>query len=277
VRFDTAMERESCETRCCGARSRPGFGSVSRTAHLPLGIRALACVGILAGCLLSPSGCVGPLKQGIPPLKLPGFNSQVRDDQQERERLAAPDARESAAACFRAAEALAAKHHDREAIRLFEKCRKLDPDTEGVAHRLAVLYDRNGQSARALQEYQQALDEKPESAQLHNDLGYYYYQRGDLPTAERHLQQAVRLDSELEQAWINLGLTRAQLGRWEESYRAFEKGVGPAAAHSNVGILLAKAGHPNEARQHLEQSLALDATLAQPRAFLARLAAGPQR
>ena len=46
---------------------------------------------------------------------------------------------------------------------------------------------------------------------------------------------------------------------------------GPAAAHSNVGVLLAKQGHYDQAKQEFHQALASDPTLQQPKAFLAYL------
>jgi Flp pilus assembly protein TadD len=68
-----------------------------------------------------------------------------------------------------------------------------------------------------------------------------------------------------------LGLVLAAAGRLDESFQAFSKVVGPAAAHSNLGVLLAKQGRYDQARQAFHQALALDATLPQPKAFLAYL------
>ena len=47
--------------------------------------------------------------------------------------------------------------------------------------------------------------------------------------------------------------------------------IGPAAAHSNVGVLMAKQGRYDQAKQAFHQALAPDPTLQQPKAFLAYL------
>jgi Flp pilus assembly protein TadD len=74
---------------------------------------------------------------------------------------------------------------------------------------------------------------------------------------------------------VNLGEVLAQEGRMEESYRAFARVLRPAEACSNVGVLLAQQGRTREARGVLRQAVALDQTLAQPRAFLCILPASP--
>ena len=44
--------------------------------------------------------------------------------------------------------------------------------------------------------------------------------------------------------------------------------INPAAAHSNVGVLMAKKGRNDDARKEFHAALALDSTLEQPKAFL---------
>ena len=56
-------------------------------------------------------------------------------------------------------------------------------------------------------------------------------------------------------------------GRYEESFDAFSKVVGPAAAHSNLGVILASHQHQAEADAEFKQALRLKPDLPQPRAF----------
>ena len=60
----------------------------------------------------------------------------------------------------------------------------------------------------------------------------------------------------LDQGWSGLGGS----GEWI---------VGPAAAHSNVGAIMAKQGRRSEAQRAFQQALSLNPSLEQPRAFLA--------
>ncbi len=179
--------------------------------------------------------------------------------------------KEAARACFVAAEELQKSGHAEQAILLYEKARGNDPSLKLVAHHLAVLYDAQGDSTRSLAEYNKALESEPKNPSVLSDLGYYYYERGNLPDAEQSLRKALALAPNHQKALNNLGLVLAGQGRFDESFQVFAKVVGPAAAHSNVGVLMAKQGRYDLARQAFRQALALDATLPQPKAFLAYL------
>ena len=125
-----------------------------------------------------------------------------------------------------------------------------------------------GDGVRALAEYKKALAAAPKDADVQNDFGCYYYRRGNYAEAEPFFRKALSISPEHQQACMNLALVLAHQGHFEESYKAFARVVGPVAAHSNVGVLLAKVGHNDEARQEFRQALALDSTLKQPQAFL---------
>jgi len=72
---------------------------------------------------------------------------------------------------------------------------------------LAVLYDQQGNDARALAEFDKALKLTPKDADLLDDLGYYYYHRHDWQQAEEHFLRAIAQSPEHERAYVNLGLT----------------------------------------------------------------------
>jgi hypothetical protein len=71
--------------------------------------------------------------------------------------------------------------------------------------------------------------------------------------------------------WVNLGLTLGEQERFQESYEAFAKVLGPAAAHSNVGVLLAGCDRRAEAKAAFEKALSLQPQLPQAQEFLAYL------
>jgi len=179
--------------------------------------------------------------------------------------------KEAANACLATAKDLFDQGYDREATLLFERARQLDPKHANVCRFLAVLYDRQNDTGRAKTEYDQALKLAPKDADLLNDVGYFYYRRAQWKEAESKFREALAQNPKLERAKINLGMTLGHQGRMQDAYELFAEAVGPAAAHSNVGILLAKQGHRAEAIDALHKSLAFDPDLGQAKACLACL------
>jgi len=60
-------------------------------------------------------------------------------------------------------------------------------------------------------------------------------------------------------------------GRWDEGFQTYEIAVGPAAAHSNLGVLLIEQGRWWEAQQHLQTALTIDPTIRPAQELLAGL------
>lgn len=175
----------------------------------------------------------------------------------------------AAEACIVTAEELEAAGHRREAIGLYEKARQHDARAIDYSRRLAVLYDKEGDIAKALQEYAQAIAAEPKNADLANDFGQFHLSQGDLASAETNFRQAISLDENHQRAWTNLGIVLAQQARYQEAFDAFARIVGPAAAHSNIGSIMARQGQVLEAQQAFRQALTLNPSLQQPQAFLA--------
>jgi Tfp pilus assembly protein PilF len=235
-----------------------------------LGARTLApwliTLAPLVGCLASQ---VQTSKfSGMP--ELTGPESAGPDSVPAAAKASLPP-KKAAMACVATAEELQAKGHANEAVLLFERARQLDPKQARVCRDLAVLYDQQGQDARALAEYQKALELTPRDADLLNDWGYFHFRRGDWTEAEKQFRAALAESPTHERATINLGLTLGEQGRYQDSYEVFAKAIGPAAAHSNVGVLLASRGRDAEARVAFQKALELQANLPQARAFLTHL------
>ena len=80
-------------------------------------------------------------------------------------------------ACLAVAQNLERASNDAEAIDQYEKILRLDPGNPKATRRLAVLYDRRCDYARADAEYQKLAKARPRDADLFNDWGYSFYQR----------------------------------------------------------------------------------------------------
>jgi Tfp pilus assembly protein PilF len=176
--------------------------------------------------------------------------------------------REAAQACLTTAKELFDSGHDREAIQLFERARQLDPKQTQIARFLAVLYDRQHDTIHAEAEYAKALKLTPKDPDLLNDIGYFHYQYERWADAEIAFRDAIKHNHKHERSKVNLAMTLCQLGRYAEAFDLFREAVGPAAAHSNIGMMLAREHKRDEAIQAFQQALALQPELPQARAGL---------
>lgn len=151
---------------------------------------------------------------------------------------------------------------DRAAIDAYLQVRQHDPTKPGVAHSLAVLYDRSGMTDAASREYQTALTERPADADLHCDYGYFLYSTDQTESAEVSLREALRLQPEHPQATINLALLVGDQGRYEEAQDLFTRAIGPAAALHNIGMLRLRAGEVDAAKSMLAEAQRRDPSIA---------------
>lgn len=175
---------------------------------------------------------------------------------------------QSSLACLRTAHELDKQNHLHEAASLYERARNFNPKVKGVSRRLAVLYARMNQDDKARTEFERAIEESPNEVELYSDAGYFYLQSGDYEKAEMLLDKASKLEPNHAKSNMHLAMLRAKQGRPEESLALFKKVVGPADAHANLGVLLAKQGKLEQARSHFEQAQQLDSEAEVPRAFL---------
>ncbi|MDX1971103.1 MAG: tetratricopeptide repeat protein [Candidatus Sumerlaeia bacterium] len=158
-----------------------------------------------------------------------------------------------------------------EAIAQYERARMLDKDLEGVARQLAVLYDLTDRYSRSQDEYAKALRMFPEDATLMNDYGYFLYRRGKLELSEEYLVRATEMDPFMDRAWINLGVTLAEQGRYKEALLAFEQVRPEPEALQNLGTIMARQGLFAEAREALEEAIRLDSNLVEARLVLEKI------
>jgi Tfp pilus assembly protein PilF len=90
--------------------------------------------------------------------------------------------------------------------------------------------------------------------------------------AEKTLRTAARLAPEDATIATNLGLALAARGKVDEAIKVMARTIGPAAAHANIGFVLAATGRRGEAAAQYRQALTLQPRLPEAEAALARLA-----
>lgn len=220
-----------------------------------LALMLLAGLNLMAGC-------------GLTSKTNPSSNSTAQTGLQQPAPLERLSPKLAADACLATARELEQKGRHRDAIVQYERARSHQPKRTGIAHRLAVLHDRLGDTQTAWAEYQKALEDTPQNSDLLNDLGYFHFQRKQFPEAEQAYRRAVELDPDNTRAWTNLGLTLGALKRFDEAEGAFQKAGSPAFAKHNLGIVLAQSGEYDKARQAFYEAKQLDPLLKQPAAVL---------
>lgn len=221
------------------------------------------------GCFNSGSGAKTSLF-GKPDASLPSAESQQPTQAQEL------PGKPAALLLVTMAEGLEKDGKDVDAITYYERARDLDPAlADRALRRLAVLYDRADEQAKAMHEFQEQLKKKPKDASLLNDMGYSMYNRGQWAEAENHLRKAVAADKNFKPAWVNLGLALAQQGKQQEALDAFSHAVSSAEAYSNLGFVLAVQGKKAEAMAAYRRALELEPALKIAQAAVQRLEAAP--
>ena len=124
--------------------------------------------------------------------------------------------------------------------------------------RLAVLAAQAGNNAGADRYFGRAVELLPESAEIHTDIGYSHYLRGDLETATMHLRQAITLHDAHERAHNILGLVLAMQGHELDAAREFHAaGLDPADIACNLGYVALRTGNAGKADEMYAHALDL--------------------
>jgi len=166
---------------------------------------------------------------------------------------------------------------DWDSVPHYMEARRLDPTcADEVSRRLAVVYDRIGEQAEAMKEFQELLKKSPKDSNLLADVGYSYYNRGKWADSEAFSRRALAADKSNKRAWVNLGMALGQQGKSQDSIAAFEKAVSPAEARYNLGFVLASQGKKDESMTAYKQALQLEPTLQNARVALGKLESGNQ-
>ena len=89
----------------------------------------------------------------------------------------------------------------------------------------AVQYINYGDFTEAERCYMRALELRPDYAELHASIGALYIYQDKYDQAVQHLEKATKLDSQLPEAWSNLSLAYATVGRFTEADASLKKAI----------------------------------------------------
>ncbi|MEZ5359566.1 MAG: tetratricopeptide repeat protein [Candidatus Zixiibacteriota bacterium] len=92
-----------------------------------------------------------------------------------------------------------------------------------IHHNLAINYNRQGQFAKAIEEFKIAIAETPGVPTLYFGLGTAYLNLGKYQEAAQNLNHAVALDDKYSDAILNLGNAYSYLGDHTRAARMFQR------------------------------------------------------
>ena len=151
----------------------------------------------------------------------------------------------------------------------FEAAALINPK-DPMSHSNLGTYDmQHGQMSDAIQQYQTALDLTSDpglSAQTYANLGAAYRAIGDSRAAQDNYNHALRLNSNLFNAWLGLGLIAQKQGNLREAISDLSRSIElqpTARAYLALGNALAQSGRKAEARVAYEQALKISPDLAE--------------
>lgn len=112
------------------------------------------------------------------------------------------------------------------------------------------------------------IEQYPNDALLHNDLGNLYLLIGKVEEAEAAYRQALTLDPELVSAHFNLGLLFQQTQRAAKAMRAYKSATklqpDHAWAHYQLGVINSDRGRRHAAIRNYARALRLEPRLTDP-------------
>src|SRR5439155_18320094 len=131
--------------------------------------------------------------------------------------------------------------------------------------KIALIYDRSDDLARAEQEYRRILQDDPRDATALYKLGDLSYRRGHWLIAEKHLTKALAVKPDLTEARVALGMALAQAGYHTESVQEFAKVLPKAEAYCELAFILKLQGKMQDAIRAYETALTFEPAM--PRAL----------
>jgi tetratricopeptide (TPR) repeat protein len=108
-----------------------------------------------------------------------------------------------------------------ESIRFAAEAVRLSPDFEEAIFTLAVAYSRKGLYKKSIEQYLILLKRSPDNPTLLSNLGFAYFDDGDLDLAEKMFKEALSKNSRFGLPYYGLGLVYKFSGKFKEAKKSF--------------------------------------------------------
>ncbi len=169
--------------------------------------------------------------------------------------------------------AYASKNDYRNEISEFHQALTVNPEDEGTRYMLKLAqskvslvqglsYRKSGNVDKAIQEYQNVLDNFPCAREALYNLGLSYIAKGEFKQAEEVLQQALEIDAQDAHIFNSLGAVYMNMGMYEKAESNFKKAIqldsNYLLPHANLGKLYIGRGLNEEALKALRRAVDID-------------------
>ena len=156
-----------------------------------------------------------------------------------------------------------------EAAALFRACQPRLPNDPAPSLNLAAALLELGDNREALKAARKAAWRAPHLPQTHYMLAKARLACGEFDLAEREFGQALRLDPELADAWVNIGVIHYWRNDIDGAKTAMRRALAIAPGHvgaaGNLGAFLRLSGHVEAAEKLLNDTLARNPEAAEVR------------
>ncbi len=137
--------------------------------------------------------------------------------------------------------------------------------SDADSFRLAVFYQQQGDFPKAIESYQQILNDNPLNAVVHNNVGLIHHDLSNHEEAIKSYRNAILVNETYDVAHNNLGITLMAEERNAEATgefrRALELNSQNTSAMTNLGNLSKNAGKLEEAKFQYLRALQIDPAL----------------
>jgi tetratricopeptide (TPR) repeat protein len=161
-----------------------------------------------------------------------------------------------------------------EASKYYERALELAPRNAETHNNYGGLIYRT-RPQEAIFHFKEAIRLKSDFAVAHGNLGWAYFNMGQIQEAYDEYAKAQRLDPEFPMIHKWLGMVEIKLGRFEEAFQhlqmALQQEPEDAQAHFFMGVTLESLNRRKEAVDHYRESLRIQPAALGPKANLSRL------
>jgi tetratricopeptide (TPR) repeat protein len=148
------------------------------------------------------------------------------------------------------------------AIEAYNQVIRINPEYREAWYNLGVEYGESGQPAKEIEAYQQAIRINPEYANAWCNLGATYGKSGQPAKAIEALQHAIRINPEDALIWYNLGRVYSRLDQPAKAIEAYQQAlrINPdnADAWRNLGATYGELDQIAKAVEALQQALRIN-------------------
>ncbi len=170
----------------------------------------------------------------------------------------APEPRISPHTRFAAARFFESTRQFDKAVEQYKEAIADDPDFVNAHARLGIVYGLFGEHREAEAALRTAVNLRPDSAVLRNNLAFQLVLQRRWAAAERELRKALELDPGFPNARTNLAIVLSGQGRFDEALAEYKRVLPEADAYYNIGLAYRGQKRHREARAAFHRVLSIN-------------------